>query len=77
LGWFLVAGINGSGDLDRDVGGLDCGEHEHSWLQTEFVGGFAAEQGDKPVRPGLDLDLAHHGVADNTAHQPLNLLRAE
>jgi hypothetical protein len=31
-------------DLDRDVGGLDGGDREHSWFQAEFVGGFAAEQ---------------------------------
>ena len=32
------------GDLDGDVGGFDGGDREHSWLQAEFVGGFAAEQ---------------------------------
>ena len=32
------------GDLDGDAGGFDGGDREHSWLQAEFVGGFAAEQ---------------------------------
>jgi hypothetical protein len=32
------------GDLDGDVGGVNGGNHEHSWLQAELVGGFAAKQ---------------------------------
>ncbi len=45
------------GDVDGDVGGFDGGGGDHSGLEAEFVGGFAAEQGDEPVRPGPVLIL--------------------
>src|SRR5215472_2797985 len=59
----------GRGDLDGDVGGLEDGHGEHSRFQAELVGSFAAEQRYDPVRPGLDLDLGHHGVADDAGDQ--------
>ena len=46
-------------------------------LQPELVGGLPAEKRHEPVRPGLDLHLRHHGVTDDTGHQPANRLRME
>ncbi len=61
--------VSAVGDLDGDIGGLNGGDREHSWLQAEFVRSLAAEQRHEPVRPRLDLYLSHHRVADNTAAQ--------
>src|SRR6266496_6052052 len=56
-------------DLDGHVGRLNGRDREHSGLETEFVGGFPAQQRHEPVRPRLDLDLSHHGVAHDAADQ--------
>ena len=43
-------------------------------LEPELVGGLPGHQGDQPERPGLDLHLRHHGVADDAgddAGQPV------
>jgi hypothetical protein len=61
---FAILSIQ-AGQFDGDVGGLDGGDHEHAWLQAELVCGLAAEQRHEPVRPGLGLDLGHHGVKDH------------
>jgi hypothetical protein len=67
--WFRRSCRPRARDLDGNVGGLDGGDRQHSRLQAEVVGRLAAEQGYEPVRPGLDFDLSHHGVADNPGDQ--------
>ena len=42
--WLPRSWRSALGEFDGDVGGLDSGDHQHAWLQVEFVGGLAAEQ---------------------------------
>jgi hypothetical protein len=65
------------GDLVGDVGGFGGGDGEHARFQAEFVGRFAAEQGDEPVRPSWISTWAITVSRVTRLIRPLNLFRAE
>jgi len=57
------------------MGGLDRGNGHDTFVQAQLVDGFAGHQGHDAERPGLHLDLCHHGVLQDARHDAARRLR--